>query len=372
MKHRFILLFTVIIFTDISCIRDEAPNAEADILSCTLPEGYISSADIDYNTPFDKSLNAFPLNIEVNKNIDLTSLSPHFQLTPGATISPADMSEQDFTLPVRYTVTSEDRKWHKTYSVSIHHSSIPDFPEVFHFDNADDVSGFYVFSDGDITWCSGNRGYRLTNTKARPDEYPTLFSTDGYRGGCAMLKTRTTGSLGQMGGMPIAAGNLFIGAFEVSMAMSDALAATRFGIPYTGLPEALEGWYKYTPGPEFFNDGKYTTEITDCGNIIAVFYERDGGAPMLDGHTSAEGWTDPAIVAIAEMAQTEPSQEWRHFHLDFDYERYKHTVDPEKLAQGKYSISLIFSSSAKGGEFKGAPGSIMMIDEVSVINRKDK
>ena len=36
-----------------SCIKNEAPNAEADILNCTLPEGILTDAIINYNAPFD-------------------------------------------------------------------------------------------------------------------------------------------------------------------------------------------------------------------------------------------------------------------------------------------------------------------------------
>ena len=34
-----------------SCIKNEAPNAEADILNCTLPEGILTDAIINYNAP---------------------------------------------------------------------------------------------------------------------------------------------------------------------------------------------------------------------------------------------------------------------------------------------------------------------------------
>ena len=43
-----------------SCIKNEAPNAEADILNCTLPEGILTDAIINYNAPFDGEINAYP------------------------------------------------------------------------------------------------------------------------------------------------------------------------------------------------------------------------------------------------------------------------------------------------------------------------
>lgn len=43
-----------------SCIKNEAPNAEADILNCTLPEGILTDAIINYNAPFDGESTPIP------------------------------------------------------------------------------------------------------------------------------------------------------------------------------------------------------------------------------------------------------------------------------------------------------------------------
>ena len=56
--------------------------------------------------------------------------------------------------------------------------------------------------------------------------------------------TRSTGFFGQIAGMPIAAGNLFIGSFDVNNAMSNPLKATKFGLPFRHVPTYLAGYYK--------------------------------------------------------------------------------------------------------------------------------
>lgn len=370
MKIKDIIICSLLIPSLTACIKAEAPNAEADIIRCILPDGYLTGNEIDYNAPYDNSLNAFTLDVEVNKNVDLSTLEPRFELTPGAVIEPASGTRHDFSShPVRYEVTSQDGKWHRMYSVSIHHPEILDFPDVLSFEKADKSQGYYIFKEGDLVWCSGNGGYRLTNKNAPAEDYPTCYSPDGYKGGCAMLTTRTTGSLGSLGGKPIAAGNLFIGSFNVGMAMSNSLGATRFGTPYTGKPKAIEGWFKYESGPRFLEDGEYIDKV-DHGNIIAILFERTDSVRMLDGHTSAANWEHPNMVAIASMPQTPVTKEWTQFHLDFDYDRYMRQIDPDKLARGGYALSLIFSSSADGGDFKGSPGSTLWIDEVRIINEK--
>lgn len=347
------------------CIAPEAPNAEADIVKCILDRAGMTESFIDYYAPYSESLNAYPLEVEVAIETDLTHLAPMFELTPGATIEPAGGTVRDFTRRQRYTVTSEDGQWHKTYSVSIHHKEVTDLPEVLKFDTYRTENGYHVLYDGDVEWCSGNRGFRLTNPGAGTDEYPTFYSpTGGYSNGCAVMVTRSTGSLGAMGGKPIAAGNLFIGSFDASTAMMDHLGATRFGMAYARKPVAVEGWYKYEPGPKFYENGGYTDRV-DSGNMNFAFFERTG-SKFLDGHTSDENWTDGRIVAHGGIAAIAPAAEWSKFRVELEYRDGK-SVDDALLAAGGYGLALVFSSSAEGGSFRGAPGSTLMIDEVSVI-----
>ena len=61
------------------------------------------------------------------------------------------------------------------------------------------------------------------------------------------------------------------------------------------------------------------------------------------------------------------SSEWRRFEIPFDYSRYGKSIDPEKLATGKYHIAVVFASSSGGDEFKGAPGSTLYVDEVELL-----
>ena len=93
MRLKDLLTCTIGIFLCTSCIKDEAPNAEADIEKCILPADILSGTEIDYNLPFDESLNAYPIYIEVNNGTDLTAQAPTFELTPGATINPGQWND---------------------------------------------------------------------------------------------------------------------------------------------------------------------------------------------------------------------------------------------------------------------------------------
>ena len=72
----------------------------------------------------------------------------------------------------------------------------------------------------------------LTNNKLEPLDFPTMQDDNGYVGKCAKLVTRSTGSFGSGFGMPIAAGNLFIGTFDLLNAIPDARKGTRLGRPF--------------------------------------------------------------------------------------------------------------------------------------------
>lgn len=351
-----IFLSVALFLLALGCIREEAPNVEADILCCSLPDGVMTGAVPEYWTSFDREYNAYPLDIEVNFGTDLTALAPFFTLSDGAVISPPNGSVQDFSAPVRYTVTSENGMWHRTYRVNIHYPETVDVPDILHLDSANANNGFYVFNEGPLTWCSGNPGFQLSMSGAKPEEYPTWFSSDGYQGGCAVLTTRTTGSLGEMGGMPIAAGNLFLGKFVLSMAMGDALGATQFGTPYQHKPLCIRGMYKYSsPGGQ------------DYGSAYALFFERTDGIRYLDGHAGENGWNHPNMVAFADGGKIGPAGEWTEFRMDFDYGRYGRPIDSDKLSAGGYCLAIVFSSSFDGASFKGEPGSTLMIDEIEIV-----
>ena len=45
------------------------------------------------------------------------------------------------------------------------------------------------------------------------------------------------------------------------------------------------------------------------------------------------------------------------------------TIDRNKMVDGKYSLAIILSSSEDGGNFNGAVGSTLWVDEL-IINEK--
>ena len=94
MKAKHVILYLLLAIVSSSCIREEALNAEADILSCILPGVAMTTSPI---------INNNSITIFVGPGTDISELTPEFTLTPGATISPLSGTERNFNTPQEYT-----------------------------------------------------------------------------------------------------------------------------------------------------------------------------------------------------------------------------------------------------------------------------
>ena len=361
-----ISLLTLLLVGLDSCIRPEAPNAEADILS----------VEVEGITPREKPLiTNTAIKIEAEPWVDRSAVAPSFTLTPGATISPASGSKQDFTRPVTYTVTSEDKQWTKEYTITIA-SSRPapghfDFETVSRYkkrDTGDELFYEFAISDG-LKWSSPNEGFMLSLAldpscdPKDPSVYPVTQDQSGYREKCAKLATLSTGSFGAMFSKPIAPGTLFLGDFNVNEAMSNHLRTTLFGIPESRKPLMLTGYYKYKSGDKLTDkDSKEIAGKRDLPAIYAVFFETDKETPYLDGGNVL---TSPNIVLTAQLKDPKESDEWIHFELPFEPVEGK-SIDPAKLKDGRYKLTIVMTSSRDGAEFVGAIGSTLFVDEMNL------
>lgn len=384
MKYPFTLLVTTLLcFAFAACIKDELPGAECDIevasVSLNDPETvFFRASDTAIAVSSDVTEIVFRLRPTVT---DLT-FAPTFRLTPGAMIQPANGSQHDFAQgPVTYTVTSEDGRYRRIYRVSFRRTSSTDTDEV-HFDFEHfmldslgvGTAKYYVWRDPTDdpaagSWATGNAGYSMTAWEQPADSFPSVSIAGGYDGRAVRLTTRSTGYLGRMVRMPIAAGNLFYGAFDVRSAMQDALAATRFGHPFDRQPIVFTGYYIYWPAtPVTDRDGRVLPSVRDSAAIYAVFYrnrDANGRSVTLDGTNIC---TSPQIIATAELGHVSPTDTWTPFSLNF---RYTAAIDRQLLVARGYSLAIVFSSSRRGDRFVGAVGSTLCIDKIRIVCEKE-
>lgn len=365
-----------------SCFKEEPLNAECDI-----EQAYIHADNkILFTNPSDTLVNVqsdqTKIEFTMRPFAALTKQAPIFRLTPGATISPESGSLQDFSKgPVTYVVTSENKQWSRTYQVSIKKGQTTILNEKeFEFEDAYLSKGYYNWQEnwnGDILgiWATGNSGFNISNPSAKPEEYPTVMIKDGYKGKGVKLTTKRTSKLADIVHKPIAAGNLFIGQFDATDALNDAMKATKFGRPFSfsAKPVKLEGWYKYQAGEKFTDKNMQELDRHDYGTIYAVLYENideKGNAVLLYGDNVQ---TSKQIVALALVGETHDDNgkvaigntwKWHHFSVDF---KYKKAIDPIKLKNGGYSLTIVSSSSSDGANFLGAVGSTLWIDSFKLI-----
>ena len=361
---------------------EEPDFCEADIETATLhvgaPEAFFYQLTDSTQTVLSTDT---AIVFVVRGNADVTSLSPEFTLSPCATVSPASGSTHDFSQgPVLYTVTSQDGRWTRRYSVSV----VPTTHEVAdttcydfeHFELETANQRYYtwhnVLADGTLgnDWATANAGYRISMGSVQPMDYPTTPLLDGYDGAAVCLRTSDTGPFGAMANKRLAAGNLFLGTFDIAVAMSDHLHATRFGIPFTSKPDRFTGYYTFEPGTtvqDFY--GKPITGRTDSADVYAVFYRNHdaaGAEVVLYGDNVL---SSSQIVAVANLGYVAPTTTWTAWDVEFVY---REDIDEQLLANRGYSLAIVFSSSRRGGDFVGAIGSRLCIDKVRLICTREE
>ena len=385
MSKKYTLLAAIVAATTLSsCFKEQPLGNECDIEAAYI---HTDNPGELFLQPTDSIVNVTSVqqkvNLSVLKGTDLTHMAPLFRLTPGATISPANGSEHDFSQgPVTYTVTSEDGAYKRAYEVSVDYYPVTvsnfDFEGCSLYTNTNGKK-WYVWNDYDASeepnWASGNAGFSIARGSAKPEEYPTTPLENGYEGKGVMLRTCDTGGFGAMVNMRIAAGNLFTGVFDSKKATSSPMAATHFGEGVKNKiynrPLRFSGYYQYTPG-ETFQDkqGNAVAGRVDQGDIYAVVYKNtddNGAAFYLTGDNVL---TSPQIVLLARVPSvTKTDDGWSFFDIPFDP---KGTFDHATLAAGGYNMAVVFTSSIEGAAFEGAIGSTLLIDKVRVVyNDKD-
>ena len=225
MKIKTLIACFILAYAATSCIQDEALNSEAAIDACTGDDVQLANINADSKL----------INVYVNKGADLSKQKLEFVIPEGSTIkindqvagdteATYDFSEEPHSR--KFTVTSEDGQWKPVYTVNV---VLAELPTSFNFEEllpSNDYDIFYEFQPGTsqeiskvLQWSSGNPGFKLTGMANSKTDYPTVQVANGFRGKGVKLETRDTGSFGAMVKMYIAAGNLFIGTFEVGNAL---------------------------------------------------------------------------------------------------------------------------------------------------------
>lgn len=297
----------------------------------------------------------------------LKALVPTIEVSKNATIVPGNGEAQDFSngKVVTYTVTAEDGTT-VVYKASAQVLGVYDF-ESWSYDTSSYPEEQKVhMAEG---WASCNNAVALIKNMGAlagiqyDGEYPVRPSSDAYtRNFSALLESVDTKGGTMMGAKvpKVTAATIFLGTFNPYAGIKDPMKTTSFGVMYTQQPDRVTGYYKYTPGKEFYNAaGELQEGKTDECALSAVLYEVESEKETLDGSNI---YTSEKIVAQVVMKNGNEVTEFTPFELKLNYVK---EYDPSK----KYKLAVIFSASADGAAYNAAVGSKLLIDDVMIVNR---
>jgi hypothetical protein len=329
----------------ISCIKEDyfGKSAYKKIISFSLPL-QLGSSYINHDS--------LVIRITVSDELDITALKPTaLTISNFASVDPGKDLERDFSEPIKYTVTAEDGS-NAVYTVYTR----TDAPRIqlpnSGFDKWYTTSGGY-FQIGtgatDTIWCTGNEG---VVTMGSANTLPLFTGTDTV----AQLTTQKLGFLAQLVGQGIAAGSLFTGTFELNIA--NPPESPKFGTPFIARPDSFSVMYRYIPGTEMTNG--YGNPIQGNDSLdIAVLLEDRSSFPY---KRVATNWYRSDV----------PAPSWTMLKLPLIYGQPASPTYYEVPANGVIwgtgtekptHISVIFSSSARGAYFEGAPGSELLLND---------
>ncbi|SHL46595.1 Putative carbohydrate metabolism domain-containing protein [Chitinophaga jiangningensis] len=337
-----------------SCIKDAPLSPEADI------DSFIVDQDDLTGAVFIDEANS-RVQLYLTQDAYENGIVPRVVAIPGATVEPANGDTLKFDQVTgagltSYKITSQDGKYHKTYTVSVVNIGV----WAWDFENwvVQDPSKYMypIEPDSSVIWSSGNPGIALAGVQKDPKQYPLRDTTEPYHGQyCAVLETRGGTALSSLVGIKLFAGNFFLGVFDSRYGLSNPLASTQFGQPYRGRPKRFRGYYKYQPGPIYQDKaGKQVAGATDSCSIYAVLY---GGTTRLDG-TNIQ--TSDRIIAVAKLADASAKSVYTRFDLPFIY---------LKDVEQQMMLAIVMSSSYKGDQYEGAIGSRLLVDSLQIIHQ---
>lgn len=325
------------------------------------------------------------IKLAIQKDIteeQLKNLVPAIEISEGATISPSLGEPQDFSKPVKYHVTSEDGVVSNEYLVSLFER-----PEVFSFnewelknvEGPEECQFTLPKGNGSFSWAStdGLFANLMDNPEqpeseiqpAKPADHFGIEASQEVTEGKYSAKIETLQMRpSEVYGVPAVTGSmLYTGTFVRSF--KNQADSMRLGYPIHYQPLAITGQYKYKRGERYLSceDISKPTEVVELHDkdeclIWAVLYEAGRSDDEMLSLKDLFFTDSSKIVAEALLKSSENQLEYTPFECPLIFKEGK-----EFNYRKEYRIALLFSSSASGYRYSGAPGSTLWIDQVKII-----
>ena len=227
----------------------------------------------------------------------------------------------------------------------------------------------YFSANGSSFWDSSNPG-TTTGTGALVNKNPTQGNATTVHtagGKSAELKSQYASAFG-IG--KFAAASLYTGKFNKLQGADGAVID--FGQPFTARPTQLHGYFQYTSakinyvGKDTPASANIVKNQTD--DICSIYIALTTEAKTVDNtvfSTFVHWETDPAVVAYGELPASDcvTTNGWKEFTIDLKY---------HNLTTKPTHIIIVCSSSKYGDYFTGGDGSIMYVDDLSLVYGEPK
>ena len=333
-------------------------SSEALITSFTFDASNSANAAV-HSTTIDQENHTISV-ITTQEGGDLTALVPTIEISAEASISPASGESINLSngQTVTYTVTAEDGT-ENIYTVLV-------YGRAAYFYDFETWEAGTMYDDilNPAGWATCNDAVALIKNMGAlggityTGEYPVRPTEEGVEGKGAIIESvYTTGGsiLGQK--IPaVTSGTIFLGNFNAFAALTNPMATTEFGILFEDKPLTVTGWLKYTPGEDFYDENGDIIDQQDLGTVNAVLYEVSSEDETLNGENI---YTSEAICATGSF-ETAGAADFTEFSFDLNYVK---DYDPAKT----YKLAVIFAASKEGNQYRAASGSIMVVDNVTIV-----
>lgn len=227
----------------------------------------------------------------------------------------------------------------------------------------------YFSANGSSFWDSSNPG-TTTGAGALVNKNPTQGNATTVHtagGKSAELKSQYASAFG-IG--KFAAASLYTGKFNKLQGADGAVID--FGQPFTARPTQLHGYFQYTSakinyvGKDTPASANIVKNQTD--DICSIYIALTTEAKTVDNtvvSTFVNWETDPAVVAYGELPASDcvTTNGWKEFTIDLKY---------HNLITKPTHIIIVCSSSKYGDYFTGGDGSIMYVDDLSLVYGEPK
>jgi hypothetical protein len=348
MKNLTTVLFLVLLVW--SCKKDDL-SSDASIVSYTVTAISRPSMDLD-QVYLDGTTRTISLLFADQIPADSLPLNITATLTLPAGAKSVPASGETVTLSsmdqgIKYTVTAEDGT-KAEYYLMLRDNQLPDsdFEDWY---SANGMNGVPYLEPGksavSTVWATANSGTSIYG----------VYCTVPVQVGDNTVAQIFTGETLMV---PITSGTIFTGKFDINGAIenpTDVSKSTHFGIPFSLRPSGIKFKYSYVPGSRYIK-----ATLNDPGNIFGGFTVED-----------IEGEDMLTIYAYLEVRDGEVVREIAR--ASFDSGDLQETMI-EKTVPFNYTssekpthISVVFASSKYGGEFTGAVGSVLTVDDLELL-----